>query len=104
MMRHLRQMKRFFPTSLALRLVIGSLGHVIAAAFCPPMFGHQCCLAKTSGDSHPAKSHQHMHSMRMDGMSSESMEMNDGDMQDVVVDDTEVSPRSIIDDATGRST
>ena len=45
-----------------------------------------------------------MHSMRMDGMSSESMEMNDGDMQDVVVDDTEVSPRSIIDDATGRST
>ena len=35
-----------------------------------------------------------MHSMRMDGMSSESMEMNDGDMQDVVVDDTELSPRS----------
>ena len=103
-MSYLRQMQRFFPISIALLLVMCSLGHVFAAAFCPRMLGHDCCLAKTSGDLHSAQSHQHMHSMAMDSTSSESMEMNDGDMQDMVMDDTEVSPRSSIDEATQLST
>src|SRR6266542_4770801 len=97
-------MKRFFPASLALLLVIGSLGHVFAATFCPRMLGHDCCLAKTSADLHPAQSHQHMHTMAMDSMSSESMKMDDGDMRDMVSGDTEASPRSSIDEAAQHST
>jgi hypothetical protein len=92
-------MKRFFPTSLALLLVMGSLGHVWAAAFCPRMLGHSCCFAKTSSDPHSAQSHQHMHSMAMVDMVGESMPMEGEDMQDMVTDDATVPPDSSIDEA-----
>lgn len=82
-----KQMKRFFPTSLALLLVMGSLGHVFAAAFCPRMLGHDCCLPKTSSDQHASRSDHHMHGMAMDAMSHESMPMDGSDMQDMIMDD-----------------
>ena len=87
-------MKRFFPTSLALLLVMGSLGHVFAAAFCPRMLGHDCCLGKKSGEP-PAQSHQHMV-----GMSDESMPMDGHDMHDMVMDDTNVPLVSTTDEAS----
>jgi hypothetical protein len=92
-------MKRFFPTSLALLLVMGSLGHVFAAALCPRMLGHDCCLARTSSDLNPAQSHQHMHGMSMDSMTDESMPMDGDDMQDMVMDDADFPPVSSIDEA-----
>ena len=82
---------------------MGSLGHVFAAAFCPRMLGHDCCLTKTSSHQHPSQSNQHMHGMAMDAMANESMPM-DGDMQDMVMDDADVPPRSSIDEATQLST
>jgi hypothetical protein len=92
-------MKRFFSTSLALLLVMGSLGQVFAAAFCPRMRGHDCCLAKTLSDLHSAQSHQHMHDMAMNGIANENMPM-DGDMQDMVMDNADVPPKSSTDEAT----
>jgi hypothetical protein len=100
----LRQMKRFFPTSLALLLVMGSLGQVFAAAFCPRMVGHDCCLATASRDSHSAQSNQHMHGMAMDAMANDSMPMDGNDMQDMVMDDANIPPSSSIDPATQLST
>lgn len=73
-------MKRFFPTSLALLLVIGSLGHVFAATFCPRSLGRECCFANTSNHTHdPSSSHQDMaaHCMPMDGMSMDDMAIDD---------------------------
>jgi hypothetical protein len=73
-------MKRFFPTSLALLLVMGSLGHVFAAALCPGSFGRECCFAKTSNHTHDSSScHQDMamHLMPMDGMPTDNMAMDD---------------------------
>jgi hypothetical protein len=75
---------------------MGSLGNVLAAAFCPRMLGHHCCLGKTSGEP-PAQSHQHIHGMAMVGMTDESMSMEDDDMQGMVMDDADVSTRSSID-------
>ena len=93
-------MKRFFPTSLALLLVMGSLGHVFAAAFCPRMLGHDCCLTKKSSQE-PSQSHQHMHGMAMDGMIDESMQIDSVDMQDMMMDDASVQPSSTgIDEVT----
>ena len=97
-------MKRLFPSSLALLLVIGSLGHVFAAAFCPRMLGHDCCLTAASRDSHAVKSHQHMHGMAMDSMTHEGMAMNSGDMQDMRTADADVPPSSHIDEAAQLST
>lgn len=88
------QMKRLFPTSLALLLVMGSLGHVFAAAFCPRMLGHDCCLMKTVSSENPLQSHQHMHEMAMDGMAHESMQMDGGDMQGMVMDGDSLPARS----------
>ena len=84
---HFKQMKRFFPTSLALLLVLGSLGHVFAAAFCPRMLGHDCCLPKASSHQHASLSDQHLHGMAMGAMTHESMPMDDTDMQDMNMDD-----------------
>src|SRR5712692_1535770 len=89
------QMKRLFPTSLALLLVMGSLGHAFAAAFCPRMLGHDYCMTRTSGDPHSSQSHQHMHSMMM-----ESMSMASGDMQDMMMDDANVPALSRVDETT----
>ncbi len=87
-------MKRFFPASLALLLVMGSLGHMFAAAFCPRMLGHDCCLTKASSLPHASQSHQHMHGMVMSSMTEESMPMDGDDMQDMVMDDADVPPPS----------
>ncbi|HAF16376.1 MAG TPA: hypothetical protein DCK99_22290, partial [Blastocatellia bacterium] len=68
----LRQMKRLFPTSLALLLVMSSLGHVLAAAFCPRALGRECCFAKTPSHMHSSSSSREnmaVHDMHMDGMS-----------------------------------
>ena len=73
-------MKRFFPTSLALLLVMGSLGHVFAAAFCPRSLGRECCFANTSNHTHvSSSSHQDTaaHCMHMDGMPMDNMAIDD---------------------------
>lgn len=105
-----KQMKRLFPTSLAFLLVMGSLGHVFAAAFCPRMLGHDCCAPKTSSSQHPSQSPQHMHGMAMDGnamdgMANESMSMVGSDMEGMMMDDADIPPSSFtIDDKTLLST
>jgi hypothetical protein len=92
-------MKRFFPTSLALLLVMGSLGHVFAAAFCPRMLSHDCCLSTATRDLHSTKAHQHVHGMVMESMATESTAMDGNDMKDMVMDDADVPPLSNIQDA-----
>src|SRR3981081_3237403 len=73
-------MKRLIPTGLALLLVVGSLGHVFAAAFCPRSQGRECCAAKTSKQKHDSSSCHHDMSapaMPMDGMSMDDMTTKD---------------------------
>jgi hypothetical protein len=73
-------MKRFFPSSLALLLVMGSLGHVFAAALCPRSLGRECCFPKTSkhtDDSSSCHQDMAMHLMPMDGMPMDDMPMED---------------------------
>ena len=73
-------MKRFFPNSLAVLLVMGSLGHVFAATLCPRSPGRECCFANTSNHTHDSlPSHQDIaeHCMPMDGMSMNNMAMDD---------------------------
>jgi hypothetical protein len=73
-------MKRFFPTGLALLLVMGSFGHVLAAGFCPRSFGRECCFAKTSKhapDSSSCHQEMAMHLMPMDGMPMDDMAVED---------------------------
>ena len=73
-------MKRFFPTTVALLLVMGSLGHVLAASLCPRSLGRECCFAKTSKPKHDSScSHPDM-PMRL--MSMDSMSMDDMVMED----------------------
>jgi hypothetical protein len=79
---------------------MGSLGHVFAAAFCPRMLGHDCCLKRASNDPQSIQSHRHMHSMAMDSMTDETMPMEAGDMRDMMMDDADVPPPSSIDEAT----
>src|SRR5258707_1255024 len=55
---HSTQMKRILLTSLASLLVMSSLGHVFAAAFCPRSMGGGCCLAKTDR-THGSSIHKH---------------------------------------------
>ncbi len=76
----IQSMKRLFPTSLALLLVIGSLGHVFAAVFCPRMQGHDCCPTKIASSKHGTHSHKHMQGMAMGTVADESMQMNESDM------------------------
>jgi hypothetical protein len=78
-------MKRLFPPGLALLLVMGSLGHVFAAAFCPRVLGKACCLAKTAVHTHDASSSA-MHSMSMDGMSMDGMTMHEMTMDKTATD------------------
>ena len=80
-------MKRFFPISLALLLVMGSLGHVFAAASCPRSLGRECCFANISNHTHgSSSSHQDMaaHCLPMEGMS----------MDDTAIDDTAAVEKS----------
>jgi hypothetical protein len=72
-------MKRFFPTSLALLLVMGSVGHVFAAALCPRSLGRECCFPNTSNHTHESlSSHQDMamNGMPMDGVPMDDMAMD----------------------------
>ena len=85
-------MKRLFPTSLALLLVMGSLGHVFAAAFCPRMLGHDCCLTMAR-DPHSTRSHQHM-----DAMDDETMAMDAADMPGMTMDDADVPSSTLASD------
>jgi hypothetical protein len=78
-------MKRLFPSGLALLLVMGSLGHVFAAAFCPRVLGRACCLAKTAVHTHEASSSA-IHSMPMDGMTMHEMAMEKTATDIMVVD------------------
>lgn len=78
-------MKRLFPTSLALLLVIGSLGHVFAAVFCPRMQGHDCCPTKIASSKHGTHSH-HMQSMAMGSVADESMQMDESDMSGMTME------------------
>ena len=78
-------MKRLSLSGLALLLVMGSLGHVFAAAFCPRVLGKACCLAKTAVHTHDASSSA-MHSMPMDGMSMHVMAMDKTATDDMAVD------------------
>lgn len=85
----LSQMKRFFPISLALLLVMASLGHVLAAAFCPRALGRDCCFAKTIGHTHSsAHGHEKMtaHELHMDGMSMDGMDMDNMNIGDMLAD------------------
>ncbi len=82
-------MKRLFPSGLALLLVIGSLGHVFAAAFCPRVLGRACCLAKVAVHTHDASSSA-MHSMPMDGMPMDGMAMDEMAMDNTATDSTVV--------------
>jgi hypothetical protein len=88
-------MKRLFPTSLALLLAMGSLGHVFAAAFCPRMLGHNCCVTKAVSSGHSSQSHQHMQGMVMDGMDSGSMRMDGSDMLGMTMEDAATPPSSL---------
>lgn len=82
-------MKPLFPTSLALLLVMASLGHALAAAFCPRALGHECCFAKTAHHAHSSSSsHENMpvHDMNMEGMSMNCMNMGDMPMDATSMD------------------
>jgi len=78
-------MKRLFPTTLALLLVISSLGHAFAAAFCPHALRRECCFAKARSHTHALPSSHEitamptddMHGMQMDDMAMDGMVMSD---------------------------
>ena len=65
-----RNMKQPFLIALALLLGMSSLGHVFAAAICPHMRGHECCLVKTA-------SHQHVSGCAHEGLAMDGMVMDD---------------------------
>ena len=85
----LRQMKRLFPINLALLLVISSLGHAFAAAFCPHVLGRECCFAKTHKHS-PTSIHEHMAVHDVDGMSMDASSTDHTALNDVAIDATTV--------------
>jgi hypothetical protein len=90
------QMKRLLLTGLALLLMLSSLGHVLAAAFCPRALGRQCCFAKAANPLHkPSSSYvnnavadMHMDGMRMDGMNMGDTSMDHNAMDNMVSDAT----------------
>ena len=65
-----RNIRQPFLIALALLLGMSSLGHVFAAAFCPHMRGHECCLVKTV-------SHQHVSGCTHEAMAMDGMKMDD---------------------------
>jgi hypothetical protein len=95
-----QKMKRLFPTSLALLLVMASLGHVLAAAFCPRALGRECCFAKTAHHTHSSSSsHEKMavHKMHTDGLSMDGMNMNCMNMGDMPMEATSMDRREMND-------
>lgn len=69
-------MKRLFPTSLGLLLVVGTCAHLFAATLCPRGLGGVCCFAKIHKHTSLSKN-MAMHDMHMDGMSMDGMNMDD---------------------------
>jgi hypothetical protein len=92
-------MKRFFPTSLTLLLVMGSLGHVFAAAFCPRSLGRECCFRNTSNHRHDSSSAHE--DMVMDGLPMDHMTMPG--MHDMSTMDGMVMSETSTDDTSGPS-
>jgi hypothetical protein len=95
-------MKRFFLIGLALLLMLSSLGHILAAAFCPRALGRECCFAKTHKHSSPAIDenmalhHLHMDGMSMDGMNMDDMPMDAASMDHLAMNDMAMD-RAIVD-------
>jgi hypothetical protein len=67
---------------------MASLGHVLAAKFCPRVLGRECCFAKTTNHTHGSPSNHenmvmhdmHMDCMLMDGMNIDDMAMGEKSM------------------------
>ena len=100
-----------FLIALALLLGISSMGHVFAAAFCPHMQGHECCLAKTVRHTHnsPSTREDMVDGMPMDHMTMHDMSTMDGMTMDEMVTDDMSAPSSarnayagVLDDALGQ--
>jgi len=84
-------MKRLFPTTFALLLVISSLGHTFAAAFCPHAFGRECCVAKVHSHTQALPSSHEITAMQMDDMQMDDMHgmhMDDIAMDGMVMPDS----------------
>jgi hypothetical protein len=100
------QMKRFFPTSLAMLLVMASFGHVLAAAFCPRALGRECCFSKATHHGHsPSSSHvnQGAGHMHMDGMAMDG-NMDGMNMDDMAMGDTSMDHAAMADMASDAAT
>jgi hypothetical protein len=81
-------MKRILLSSLALLLVMGSIGQVFAAAFCPRASGHECCFAQTVSPASPSSNHENMpaHHMHMDDMSMDDLSIDEMTPPDASMD------------------
>jgi hypothetical protein len=96
-------MKRLFPTGLTLLLVMSSLGHVFAAAFCPRILGRECCFAKTHSHIHSssfsrenmAVNDMHMDGVSMDGMKMDDMAMADASMDQIATNDMKIDAATV---------
>jgi hypothetical protein len=86
-------MKRFFPTGVALLLVIGSLGHVVAAALCPRSLGLECCWGNTSKHAHDSSSSHQDAAVHRDGMPMDSLAMD----ETAAVEVSNSSTQSLVD-------
>jgi len=92
----IKHMKRLLFSSLALLLVMSSVGQVFAAAFCPRASGHECCFTQKVSNTHSSSSnhenmaahHVHMDGMSMDDMSRDDMTTPDASMCHATISDT----------------
>lgn len=97
----IEQMKRLFPISLALLLVMGSFGNVFAAAFCPRLAGRECCLSKAPNHTHESPSchgdmtadAQETPDMKMAGMDMDHRDMTmREDIEVIGADEISITP------------
>jgi hypothetical protein len=82
-------MKRLFSNSLVFLLMIGSLSHIVAAAFCPRLLGRECCLSRAPNHTHASPScHDEMtrHDMSMESMATDASDMPDMAMDGMNID------------------
>jgi hypothetical protein len=98
-------MKRLFPTTLALLLMLSSFGHVLAAAFCPHALGRECCLVngtthRASSSSHESIASEHEHGMSMPGLSMDAMSEDQLAMADTSMDHAAMNETMIDEDAS----
>jgi hypothetical protein len=91
-------MKRFLLIGLASLLIMSSLGHVFAAAFCPRALGRECCFANTSSHGHTSPSTHE--DMAMHGMPMEGMTMDDMAMDNMATDETAMEDTARVDVST----